>query len=122
MPTIGSRRSPRAPALEYLRALARDIENHHRDMTGSCHVPREGHGVGSMSDAPPRSRRGGGGGGGAGAHKCDVCGATCADRSNLVVHMRVHTGERPYKCDVCHAAFSESGHLSRHMRTHTGLA
>ena len=73
-----------------------------------------------MSDAPPRSRRGGGGGDGAGAHECDVCGATCADRSKLVVHMRVHTGERPYKCDVCHAAFTESGHLSAHMRTHTG--
>jgi hypothetical protein len=74
-----------------------------------------------MSDAPPRSRRGGGGGGGGAlAHECDVCGATSADRSNLVVHMRVHTGERPYKCDLCHAAFTESGSLSKHMRTHTG--
>ena len=59
-----------------------------------------------MSDAPPRSRRGGGGGGGAGAHECDVCGATCTKPSKLVVHMRVHTGERPYTCDVCHAAFT----------------
>ncbi len=103
-----SRRPAHSSALEYFRALARDRENHHRDMTGSCHVPREGQGVGSMSDAPPRSRRGDGGGGGAGAHKCDVCGATCAKASKLVVHMRVHTGERPYKCDVCDAAFKKS--------------
>ena len=50
---------------------------------------------------------------------CDVCGATCATPRKLVVHKRVHTGERPYQCGVC-GAFTLSSDLSKHTRTHTG--
>ena len=32
---------------------------------------------------------------------CSQCGARFNQRSQLTVHMRVHTGERPYSCKIC---------------------
>ena len=36
------------------------------------------------------------------------------------MHMRLHTGHRPYKCDWCDEAFSGAGMLASHKRKHTG--
>ena len=38
-------------------------------------------------------------------HECDVCGKVFDRRSNLDIHMRTHTNERPYECDVCDKLF-----------------
>ncbi|EDO45177.1 predicted protein, partial [Nematostella vectensis] len=43
-------------------------------------------------------------------------------RYKLVIHMRVHSGEKPNKCTHpgCNKAFSRLENLKIHMRSHTG--
>jgi len=36
--------------------------------------------------------------------------------STLRIHMRRHTGERPFKCVKCGREFSESGNLKTHFK------
>ncbi|EDS33080.1 zinc finger protein 136, partial [Culex quinquefasciatus] len=51
---------------------------------------------------------------------CVYCGRGFSNSSNLIVHMRRHTGERPYRCDICDKGFPRSSDLQCHRRTHTG--
>ena len=53
--------------------------------------------------------------------KCELCDYSCTRRGNLNLHIkRDHTGERPFKCEVCDYKFCTNGQLKVHMRTHTG--
>ncbi|KER33166.1 hypothetical protein T265_00867 [Opisthorchis viverrini] len=52
--------------------------------------------------------------------KCEYCGKVFRNCSNLTVHRRSHTGEKPYRCRLCPYACAQSSKLTRHMRTHGG--
>lgn len=52
---------------------------------------------------------------------CEFCGKVFKNCSNLTVHRRSHTGEKPYKCELCSYACAQSSKLTRHMKTHGRL-
>ena len=54
------------------------------------------------------------------SYQCRFCSKTYTRHSALIIHMRIHTGERPYSCSVCERTFRQAGGLESHMRSHTG--
>ena len=49
---------------------------------------------------------------------CEFCGKVFKNCSNLTVHRRSHTGEKPYRCELCPYSCAQSSKLTRHMKTH----
>ena len=58
------------------------------------------------------------GSGGTARKTCEYCGKVFVNCSNLTVHRRSHTGEKPYQCSICEYTTAQSSKLTRHMKTH----
>ncbi|XP_043500967.1 zinc finger protein 236-like isoform X1 [Polistes fuscatus] len=54
-------------------------------------------------------------------YKCTICLKSFQKPSQLMRHIRVHTGEKPFKCNICSRAFTQKGSLRIHMWQHEGI-
>lgn len=51
-------------------------------------------------------------------HRCRYCGKVFGSDSALQIHLRSHTGERPFKCNICGNRFTTKGNLKVHFQRH----
>lgn len=51
-------------------------------------------------------------------HYCSICSKGFKDKYSVNVHVRTHTGEKPFACSLCGKAFRQKAHLAKHYQTH----
>ncbi|XP_071987003.1 uncharacterized protein [Engystomops pustulosus] len=54
------------------------------------------------------------------SHPCFDCGKYFKNRTNLLRHVRIHTGEKPFPCSDCGKCFTQKSGFLQHQRIHTG--
>ena len=50
---------------------------------------------------------------------CKLCNVKCTTKSNLTVHLRVHTKKKPFECNICGHQTAQLSNLKRHYKKHT---
>lgn len=51
-------------------------------------------------------------------HYCSICSKGFKDKYSVNVHVRTHTGEKPFTCNLCGKSFRQKAHLAKHYQTH----
>lgn len=97
------------PQSQYRDLYALEAASKSESALGGRPGPSKGAGKDSPGGGPRRN------------DTCEFCGKVFKNCSNLTVHRRSHTGEKPYKCELCSYACAQSSKLTRHMKTHGRL-
>ena len=48
---------------------------------------------------------------------CNDCGKSFTQKAHLARHTLIHTGEQPFECKDCEKRFNQKSHLVRHLKT-----
>jgi len=54
------------------------------------------------------------------AYLCNFCGHNTTSQSSLRIHLRQHTGEKPFSCSECNYCTADHNSLRRHRMKHSG--
>ena len=49
---------------------------------------------------------------------CPICNYAAQSTSHLTVHMRTHTGERPFSCSLCPFRAAKKSNIKQHLKNH----
>lgn len=112
--------TPTSPAVSYPLSLSFGLPAHYLHEKSSNAITSGAPPPAAESEEPQPSAQGSGAALSSGRlqHACRFCGKLFSSDSSLQIHLRSHTGERPYQCPVCLSRFTTRGNLKVHFLRH----